>query len=122
MMQKSRASSPSHWRQMNSQWSISAWLPAHFGSAAQAPPLHGGGGGDLGRFFFDFCFFLVFFLAAALALTMSPNTNPAPRMPAARSKPRRCDSRTSEELRIDRKSTRLNSSHSQISYAVFCLK
>src|SRR5688572_3426521 len=27
-----------------------------------------------------------------------------------------------EELREDRKSTRLNSSHSQISYAVFCLK
>src|SRR2546430_11377396 len=26
------------------------------------------------------------------------------------------------ELAIDRKSTRLNSSHSQISYAVFCLK
>src|SRR3989475_6513400 len=26
------------------------------------------------------------------------------------------------EARIDRKSTRLNSSHSQISYAVFCLK
>src|SRR2546427_2915766 len=26
------------------------------------------------------------------------------------------------ELREDRKSTRLNSSHSQISYAVFCLK
>src|SRR2546427_4099260 len=26
------------------------------------------------------------------------------------------------ELRKDRKSTRLNSSHSQISYAVFCLK
>src|SRR2546427_6358105 len=25
-------------------------------------------------------------------------------------------------MRIDRKSTRLNSSHSQISYAVFCLK
>src|SRR2546430_3683531 len=25
-------------------------------------------------------------------------------------------------LRVDRKSTRLNSSHSQISYAVFCLK
>src|SRR2546430_13668052 len=25
-------------------------------------------------------------------------------------------------IRIDRKSTRLNSSHSQISYAVFCLK
>src|SRR2546430_12600821 len=29
---------------------------------------------------------------------------------------------TSDELEIDRKSTRLNSSHSQISYAVFCLK
>src|SRR2546430_4139190 len=27
-----------------------------------------------------------------------------------------------EQHRIDRKSTRLNSSHSQISYAVFCLK
>src|SRR5438270_5096115 len=27
-----------------------------------------------------------------------------------------------QSLRIDRKSTRLNSSHSQISYAVFCLK
>src|SRR2546430_12650281 len=27
-----------------------------------------------------------------------------------------------EAQRIDRKSTRLNSSHSQISYAVFCLK
>src|SRR2546430_11679069 len=29
---------------------------------------------------------------------------------------------TSREFRRDRKSTRLNSSHSQISYAVFCLK
>src|SRR2546421_8141616 len=28
----------------------------------------------------------------------------------------------SESARIDRKSTRLNSSHDQISYAVFCLK
>src|SRR2546430_10643688 len=30
--------------------------------------------------------------------------------------------RRAEALRSDRKSTRLNSSHSQISYAVFCLK
>src|SRR2546430_1332235 len=30
--------------------------------------------------------------------------------------------RTQEIQRLDRKSTRLNSSHSQISYAVFCLK
>src|SRR5688572_11424517 len=29
---------------------------------------------------------------------------------------------TADQLRQDRKSTRLNSSHSQISYAVFCLK
>src|SRR2546430_9141950 len=29
---------------------------------------------------------------------------------------------TAEAPRLDRKSTRLNSSHSQISYAVFCLK
>src|SRR5579859_3939644 len=29
---------------------------------------------------------------------------------------------TVERFRLDRKSTRLNSSHSQISYAVFCLK
>src|SRR2546430_13134494 len=28
----------------------------------------------------------------------------------------------SDHVRLDRKSTRLNSSHSQISYAVFCLK
>src|SRR2546430_6498089 len=33
-----------------------------------------------------------------------------------------CPGREHVELRRDRKSTRLNSSHSQISYAVFCLK
>src|SRR2546430_7097239 len=32
-----------------------------------------------------------------------------------------CDAAKVEEI-LDRKSTRLNSSHSQISYAVFCLK
>src|SRR2546427_4058104 len=32
------------------------------------------------------------------------------------------DEREVERARRDRKSTRLNSSHSQISYAVFCLK
>src|SRR2546430_13428307 len=32
------------------------------------------------------------------------------------------DSSTNALIRRDRKSTRLNSSHSQISYAVFCLK
>src|SRR2546430_2228762 len=34
----------------------------------------------------------------------------------------RVDDELHEELSRDRKSTRLNSSHSQISYAVFCLK
>src|SRR5688572_31563373 len=32
------------------------------------------------------------------------------------------DARHERMCRLDRKSTRLNSSHSQISYAVFCLK
>src|SRR3712207_8636926 len=32
------------------------------------------------------------------------------------------DIRTAQELGADRKSTRLNSSHANISYAVFCLK
>src|SRR2546430_8001977 len=33
-----------------------------------------------------------------------------------------CQRRFPSSVRTDRKSTRLNSSHSQISYAVFCLK
>src|SRR5688572_31544869 len=36
--------------------------------------------------------------------------------------PYECGFEAFEDARIDRKSTRLNSSHSQISYAVFCLK
>src|SRR2546430_12099640 len=43
---------------------------------------------------------------------------PAPPRPQAR----RRGSRHRRRCRSDRKSTRLNSSHSQISYAVFCLK
>src|SRR2546430_13731596 len=35
---------------------------------------------------------------------------------------RRWSHRLAGEVDVDRKSTRLNSSHSQISYAVFCLK
>src|SRR2546427_6502416 len=38
------------------------------------------------------------------------------------SNPLECDLLVVDETSIDRKSTRLNSSHSQISYAVFCLK
>src|SRR2546430_3344197 len=36
--------------------------------------------------------------------------------------PLECFARFAELPNVDRKSTRLNSSHSQISYAVFCLK
>src|SRR5438270_8046739 len=36
--------------------------------------------------------------------------------------PQEQDGIAEERQRLDRKSTRLNSSHSQISYAVFCLK
>src|SRR2546427_9534465 len=46
----------------------------------------------------------------------APTDPLAPRCP-------RCESRLVQKRnRRDRKSTRLNSSHSQISYAVFCLK
>src|SRR2546430_5109233 len=40
----------------------------------------------------------------------------------SRSSPARAEKRTNATRPSDRKSTRLNSSHSQISYAVFCLK
>src|SRR2546421_8556492 len=42
--------------------------------------------------------------------------------PRRRSGPVRLDRLRLVSLRLDRKSTRLNSSHDQISYAVFCLK
>src|SRR2546430_9555364 len=42
----------------------------------------------------------------------------APHHPAAR----RCRRARRDPVRADRKSTRLNSSHSQISYSAFCLK
>src|SRR5205085_3247682 len=46
--------------------------------------------------------------------TSSPMFQPSPQ--------RENDETASGVLPVDRKSTRLNSSHSQISYAVFCLK
>src|SRR2546430_10731648 len=39
-----------------------------------------------------------------------------------RTDPKRRGPLADRRLQVDRKSTRLNSSHSQISYAVFCLK
>src|SRR2546430_13410055 len=52
---------------------------------------------------------------------------PRPRLPRATEHLRagahaRREGRQAEVREVDRKSTRLNSSHSQISYAVFCLK
>src|SRR2546430_11136477 len=52
---------------------------------------------------------------------------PRPRVPAGRDRARRAQAPRKRAgpgsaLPRDRKSTRLNSSHSQISYAVFCLK
>src|SRR5688572_31371299 len=50
---------------------------------------------------------------AAIVDTTSPDTIVLPRAEHGRG---------TAHISIDRKSTRLNSSHSQISYAVFCLK
>src|SRR5258705_598865 len=47
---------------------------------------------------------------------------PAPEPPAGRGDRRRTSCRYRRRLSEDRKSTRLNSSHLGISYAVFCLK
>src|SRR5947209_11521446 len=44
------------------------------------------------------------------------------RLPSSPKKGRRRCSPPKERFRTDRKSTRLNSSHANISYAVFCLK
>src|SRR2546427_8824746 len=61
----------------------------------------------------------------------APGRKPLPRDPRQRwsgllrqsFEPRaRADRAGGQSARLDRKSTRLNSSHSQISYAVFCLK
>src|SRR5256886_12286795 len=57
-------------------------------------------------------------------LITDPNpTSPALRIRASASSDTPCESiETMRDTCGDRKSTRLNSSHSQISYAVFCLK
>src|SRR2546427_5710807 len=56
--------------------------------------------------------------------TGSSNWQMGTRCRAGMEKPRRSTPAASDKARLatDRKSTRLNSSHSQISYAVFCLK
>src|SRR2546430_14064577 len=80
---------------------------------------------------FSFCFFFfndtatteIYTLSLHDALPISVRRRAGP-VPRARSRPRhRRPRRGARRGRgADRKSTRLNSSHSQISYAVFCLK
>src|SRR5258708_9861433 len=74
-------------------------------------------------------YILVFFF---LMLRRPPRSTLFPYTPLFRSHPRQSHGRDAEhagrrqsargELALDRKSTRLNSSHQIISYAVFCLK
>src|SRR5437899_6391964 len=54
--------------------------------------------------------------------TLFRSREPHPRQDAGRSVRRQETPRPGGRLRTDRKSTRLNSSHLGISYAVFCLK
>src|SRR2546427_12306844 len=63
-------------------------------------------------------------LAATVAIErlLDSTHNPLERASVFRQLDARLASLTDVELGGDRKSTRLNSSHSQISYAVFCLK
>src|SRR5438270_10538678 len=54
--------------------------------------------------------------------TLFRSVSPADREAARSARGRGGLDRRGAVTRVDRKSTRLNSSHSQISYAVFCLK
>src|SRR3712207_7100252 len=61
-------------------------------------------------------------IVVLLTRVVSPNPKPAAQArPAAAAQPAPAADDAAEEL-ADRKSTRLNSSHANISYAVFCLK
>src|SRR5206468_12768922 len=59
-------------------------------------------------------------LARATGPSARPRSFPSP--PSSTTRPNRRRWRASRSNSRDRKSTRLNSSHDQISYAVFCLK
>src|SRR2546427_6934367 len=50
------------------------------------------------------------------------NTQRVVHLPGMKTKQIKMDPKLAGAMKKDRKSTRLNSSHSQISYAVFCLK
>src|SRR2546427_6046643 len=65
----------------------------------------------------------VVFIKRPVSVQESPGQTAAARRPLRRPiPPRPCPAGRSPARAADRKSTRLNSSHSQISYAVFCLK
>src|SRR2546430_5508216 len=64
-------------------------------------------------------------MSASAAPALSSTVGWAALPATVRTSSRSCRSRSTSSFRsttVDRKSTRLNSSHSQISYAVFCLK
>src|SRR5215475_14705910 len=80
-------------------------------------------------FFFFFCFFFVFFFFFFLMIRRPPRSTLFPYTTLFRSRcaqcavaPGRRPLRLPLRGHLDRKSTRLNSSHVKISYAVFCLK
>src|SRR3712207_7647279 len=61
-------------------------------------------------------------LVAAVRQPVHPVHAPAQRVRAERERERLLEPHGLGVLALDRKSTRLNSSHANISYAVFCLK
>src|SRR6478736_9367674 len=70
-----------------------------------------------------FSFFFFFFNDTATTEIYTLSLHDALPISSSRQGPRHCaPPRRGRRRRRDRKSTRLNSSHSQISYAVFCLK
>src|SRR5688572_31820021 len=74
-------------------------------------------------FFNDTATTEIYTLSLHDALPISPRSPVSPRGPAGPTSPRSPRSPCGPaDPTGDRKSTRLNSSHSQISYAVFCLK
>src|SRR5271170_8402559 len=76
-------------------------------------------------YFLCYCFFFFFFFFLMIRRpprsTLFPYTTLFRSASAARP-PRPCSCRAAVWRSVDRKSTRLNSSHEWISYAVFCLK
>src|SRR5215218_10562770 len=76
-------------------------------------------------FFYVFRFFILFFFFLMIRRPPRSTLFPYTTLFRSRRDPRRCrcrDARRTCEPIRDRKSTRLNSSHTVISYAVFCLK